>query len=542
MAESPNTSRKVLSLEELRARREAARAAGQIVVQCHGCFDIVHPGHIRHLQHAAKLGAVLLVTITGDAEMSKGLGRPLIPQELRAENLAALDCVDWVYIEQRPTAAALLEDVRPDVYVKGREYESSQDPRFQAERDTVERHGGRVVFSSGDIVFSSTALIDSLQDSADPVNARLRGLLEQHDLAPEALDPLVSSFRGLRVCVVGQVIIDTYIMCDRPEIAGESAVMTLRPVERRSFDGGAAVIARHLAAMGARPILVTGLPGSPEGEAMRQRLLIEGVETRYLETTRPLVEKQRFLVGSQKVMKVDLLEPVSLDSLEQRRLIDLAERSAGECHAAIVVDFGQGLLSPGLVTPLCEAIRPHVGVLAGDVSGRRSSILRMRGMDLLCPSEAEMRDALHNYDDGMNAVVWKLLEQTRSRAAIVTLGDQGAIAFDRTPTAAGGPVDWGARIVGEHIPALSPYSVDPLGCGDTLLAAATLAMARGAGVVQAAVLGSVAAAAQVQRVGNAVIGAADLRRGLQRLRSPQLSFTGAPPANPVGALSLAAPA
>ena len=85
---------KIASLEDTVRRVRAAQAAGRTVVLCHGCFDIVHPGHIRHLQHAARQGDRLLVTITGDEVMGKGAGRPLIPQELRAESLAALDCVD----------------------------------------------------------------------------------------------------------------------------------------------------------------------------------------------------------------------------------------------------------------------------------------------------------------------------------------------------------------------------------------------------------------------------------------------------------------
>jgi sugar/nucleoside kinase (ribokinase family) len=138
---------------------------------------------------------------------------------------------------------------------------------------------------------------------------------------------------------------------------------------------------------------------------------------------------------------------------------------------------------------------------------------------------------LNNYDDGMNAVVWQLLDQTHSRGAIITLGEEGAIAFDRMPV--GDQIDWHARIAGEHVPALSPYAVDPLGCGDSLLAAATLTLARGASFATAAAIGSVAAAVQVQRVGNAVIGAADLRRGIQRLSTARLALTGAPATKPM---------
>ena len=186
---------------------------------CHGCFDIVHPGHVRHLQHAGKLGDRLLVTVSGDDAMNKGAERPLIPQELRAESLAALQCVDWVAVSQQPTAVDLLRLVRPDVYVKGREYEHNRDPRFEEEKRIVQQYGGRVVFTSGDVVFSSSALIAALETAANPFQSRLRQLLGHEHLQPEAIERVIESFHNLPVLVVGETIIDTYVMCDRPDVA-----------------------------------------------------------------------------------------------------------------------------------------------------------------------------------------------------------------------------------------------------------------------------------------------------------------------------------
>lgn len=517
---------KVLTREELLAARAAARAEGRRVVHCHGCFDIVHPGHIRHLRQARGLGDVLLVSITGDEEVRKGAARPLIPQELRAENLAALDCVDWVYIEPGPTAAGLLDVVRPDVYVKGREYEFNRDPRFQAERAAVERHGGRVVFTSGDVVFSSTALISAIEQSVDPFQSRLARLLQRDDLQGPALFARVSAFRGRRVLVVGEVIRDTYVLCDRPDIAGESPIMTLRPVERREYDGGAAVIARHAAAMGARPVLVTALRRDEHAEGLRRRLEADGVEVRSVPAEAPTCEKQRFLVGAQKVMKLDLGTPITLDAGRQDELVSLVEDAAGlsaQCDAAIVADFGQGLLTAGVLGRLCGALRPRVGVLAGDVSGRRSGLRQMRGMDVLCPSESEVRDAFGTHDESLPTVAWRLLEETNTRAAIISMGPEGLIAFDRVDADDAG-AGFPTRVRGEHVPALSPFAIDALGCGDALLTAAVLSLACGAPLVEAAFLGSVAAAVEAQRVGNIPVSATDLRQGVVRVHNAHLAF------------------
>lgn len=527
MAASDPVHSKILSREQLLARRDAARREGKVVVQCHGCFDIVHPGHIRHLRHAAQQGDVLLVSITADALMNKGDGRPLFTQDLRAENLAALDCVDWVYINPDATAETLLEDTRPDVYIKGREYESNDDPRFRAERDAVERHGGRIIFSSGDVVFSSTALIAAMERRENPFQARLRQLVESKGMTAARLEGLIDAFAGKRIAVFGETIIDTYVVCDRPDVAGEAPVISLRPLEQTSYDGGAAIIARHLAALGAKPTLVTALPNSAPAHALRKRLSAEGVDVRTIEVEGPMLEKQRFLVGSQKVMKLDLVRPIVCDAASRDELLALAAeltQGAAPVDGAILADFGHGLLSPRVLMELQSVLRPRVGVMAGDVSGRRSGLMSMHRMDLLCPTEAELRDAVHDYADSLNAVVWKMMSMTKAQNVLVTMGADGLIAFDRLPNA-DRMEGWQSRVRGEHVPAMTTHAVDQLGCGDALLATATLTLMAGGSVADAGFLGSIAASHQAGRIGNVVVSSSDIRAGLRRLESAKLAIS-----------------
>lgn len=515
---------KVLTHPELLEHRRRAREDGRRVVQCHGCFDIVHPGHIRHLRQARALGDILLVTITADAAIAKGTGRPLIPEELRADNLAELDCVDWVYIERRSTAAELLGEVRPDIYVKGKEYESNADPRFAAERHAVESHGGRVVFSSGDVVFSSTALIAAMEQAVDPFHKQLAQLLRRPELDGPALMNTLARARGQRVLIVGEARLDTYIFCDRPALAEEAPTLSLRPVDHRHYDAAAAGLARQLAALGMCPILVTACASGEPWESMRTRLIGEGVEVRAIASRTPLGESQRFIVGTQKMVKVDLVEPVVLDATEQAQLADLAIAAAGEgVGATILADYGQGLLGPKTLPSITRGLRRKSGCMAAHIASRRSILPSLRAMDMLCIGEQELRDHAGPGSEGLTAVVWKAMEETGTKAAAVSIGSEGLMAFDRLPGADSGA--WVSRLRSEHIPSLCPIPVDMLGCAEASTAAMVAGMAAGAPLVAGAYLASIAGAIEAQRLGHIPVSASDVRKEVVRLGASHLSFT-----------------
>jgi rfaE bifunctional protein kinase chain/domain/rfaE bifunctional protein nucleotidyltransferase chain/domain len=510
---------KLLAFDALLARRGQAQAKGQTVVHCHGCFDIVHPGHIHHLQFARSLGDVLLVSVSADSQVNKGASRPLIPDELRTASLAALECVDWVYLNPDPTATQLLDQLRPDIYVKGQEYEQSQDPRFLAERDAVTRHGGRVVFSSGDIVYSSTALIGAGLSAAGTTapmfdDEKLTRLCRRHNITATSLSSRLHSVRGMPIVVVGDYILDRYHFCDATGIAGESPMMSLRELETRAFDGGAAVVALHLAGLGAKPTLVTAMAHDDDARDAAWRLRQAGVTVRALPRPRATVQKHRYLVDTNKLIKIDQGSAVPLDSTAEAAVAEQIAAATENAAACIFTDFGYGLITAGLLQRIMPDLRKRVGTLTADVSGMQTNLLMFRDVDLLCPTERELRQTLHDFSSGLGNVVARLLQTTGAHQAIVTLGKQGLIGCD-WPAAT--PAESDHRLRSEYVPALCKTAIDPMGCGDALLAAASAALAAGASLPEAALLGSLAAAQELNQLGNVPLNIDDLHTTISRL-------------------------
>lgn len=510
-----------MSLQQLLALRRQAADAGQTVVHCHGCFDIIHPGHIHHLQYAKSLGDLLIVSVSADNHVNKGVDRPLIPDDLRARSLAALECVDAVYLNPHPTAVELLEQLQPDFYVKGREYEKNFDPRFAAEKATVLRHGGRVVFSSNDIVYSSTELIGEFSGVELFNDEKLRRFCQRFDLSAGSLRHLLHRFRGQRVVVVGDYILDCYHFCDATGVAGEGPMMALRAIDQKQYDGGGAIIAGHLAAQGAFPTLITAMADDEQSHQVQMRLRGSGINVIAITNRRRLVSKHRYLVDESKLFKVDDGAAAPLDSQQEQQVAEHILSAGAGSSAVIFADFGFGLITGGLLDRVLSPLRSLTPILTADVSGRQGNLTRFKGVDLLCPTEREVRETLHDFTSGLGAVAANLLNICKARQAIITLGKQGLVTFDRP---AGNKPEPGARLRSEYLPALVRHPVDPLGAGDALLATASLTLAAGGSLQAAALLGSMAAAIEVQSVGNVPVTFSQLAQAVnQRDYQPALA-------------------
>src|SRR6266403_3406329 len=202
---------------KIKTREELAQAIGtppraQTVIMCHGVFDIVHPGHLRHLMYAKEKADVLVASVTADAHITKADHRPYVPQELRAENLAALEMVDYVIIDLNPTPIDNIRYLRPDYFAKGYEYFADGiPPRTQEEIDTLDEYGGEMVFTPGDIVYSSSRLIEA---HAPRISLeKLLALMESEGVDFADLRRVLRGLAGLRVHVLGDTIVDAYSHC-----------------------------------------------------------------------------------------------------------------------------------------------------------------------------------------------------------------------------------------------------------------------------------------------------------------------------------------
>jgi len=234
-------AQKIKSLEEVANEVGALRAAGKKTVHCHGVFDLLHIGHLRHLNGARNLGDVLVVTITPDHLVNKGPGRPAFTETLRAEALAMLECVDLVAINRWPTAIEPIKILRPNFYVKGSDYiDAGKDISggIVQEQEAVEEGGGKIVFTE-DITFSSSNLLNRHFPSfPKEVSEYLASFSVRHP-TDKVLDYLKGA-KDLKVLLVGETIIDEYEYCETMGKSGKEPILAARHLRTERFAGGSA--------------------------------------------------------------------------------------------------------------------------------------------------------------------------------------------------------------------------------------------------------------------------------------------------------------
>ena len=499
--------RKVKTVEEL-CKLIGPRPRARTVIMCHGVFDIVHPGHVRHLIYAKSKGDVLVVSVTADEHIAKGNVRPYVPETLRAINLAAFEMVDYVIIDRDPTPLANLRQIQPDYYAKGYEYVAgSLHPKTQEELRVLESYGGEVLFTPGDIVYSSSRLID--QSPPDIASDKLLVLMKGEGLTFDDLRDAAVKLSGIRVHVVGDTIVDSYTQCSMIGGVAKTPTMSVRFESKQDFTGGAAVVAKHLRAAGGDVVFSTVLGDDALKDQVLEDLAAHGIRCLpIVDPTRPTTSKNAIVVAGYRLLKIDTLDN---RSVSEKVLKQLTLQVSGTAADAVVYsDFRHGIFDRHTIPDLVAAI-PRNAFRAADsqVASRWGNILEFKGFDLITPNEREARFALGDQDSVVRPLGVELFTRARCKTLMLKLGDRGMITFRDRP-----PADARSFF---SLDSFAERAVDPVGAGDALLAYATLAMVATGNEVVAAILGSVAAGIECEVDGNVPVTQADVLDKIRRM-------------------------
>lgn len=482
---------------EIRIIRSKAGSHKRIVF-VYGTFNIVHPGHLRLLRFAAECGDFLIAGVLSDhlAENAQ------LSLETRLDVVAAISWIDHAFVLQE-SPAEFIAKLQPSVVVMGKEHENESIPELAV----VQAYGGQLLFGSGDTTFSSLEL---LQRETEFINhssiLQPKEFIARHDIRTADFKSVFDRMKSLKVCVIGDTIVDEYIQCDPLGMSQEDPTIVVTPIMANKFLGGAAIVAAHACALGAGSVNFISITGDDDpSEYVREKLESYGVVARQLtDDSRPTTLKQRFRAGNKTLLRVSHVRQHKISKTLQEQVLEHVNEALEDADLLIFSDFNYGMLPQELVDQVAaECIRRGVMIVADSQSSSQiGNVSRFKNAALLTPTEREARIALGNYEDGLVVLAEALREKSIAENIVITLGAEGLLIH----AGSDGKEQW----LTDRLPAMNTAPKDAAGAGDCLLVCASMAMALGRPIWECLYLGSVAAACQVGRIGNIPLTAAEL--------------------------------
>jgi rfaE bifunctional protein kinase chain/domain len=470
-------------------------------VLVYGNFNVLHPGHIRLLRFAKEQGENLIVGVQSDRIAGNSA---YVSEQLRLDGIRSNNLVNesFIFDESPPE---LIERLKPDIVVKGKEHEDTVNPEILE----LQKYGGRLVFSSGETIFSSYDIIGKEFENINRNSIRLPSeYLLRHSIKPSQLAEIIRSFSTLKICVIGDLIVDEYITCEPLGMSQEDPTIVVTPIDTIRFIGGAGIVAAHAAGLGASVNFISVIGNDEDGRYANGELYKFGVISELIvDDSRPTTLKQRYRSRGKSLLRVSKLHQGLISSDLQKKIIATFNRLVNQVDLVLFSDFNYGCLPQPLVDEIIFLSQKNSIFVAADSqsSSQLGDIGRYKGVNLITPTEREARISMRNKDGGLIVLAEELRAQTGAKNVFLKMGGDGFIIH--APNNEDG---W----ISDRVEALNNSPKDVAGAGDSLLTVSSMALVSGASIWEAGCLGALSAALQVGRVGNIPLRTDDLLREL----------------------------
>jgi len=471
---------KYVTCEEFKELRKDFKEKGLKVVHCHGVFDLLHPGHIFHLQESKSMGDILVVSITAAKYVNKMPGRPYFSDELRIKSLSCLEFVDYVLLSEAVTAMDILDIVQPDYYIKGSEYKVSEDDITQNIDKEVERvrlYGGDVRFTKNDIVFSSTKLLNNNQASLSPkVFEFLKEFSKKYSF--KDIKDVIDRMKNIKILVVGDIIIDEYIFCSVQGLISKDRTISGRYQKEEKYLGGSLAVAKHLAGLSDN-VTICSMIGNDLGvlDNINTDLIIDNNYQTIIK--RRYIEKRGSREEYDKLFSINYLNESDFDrTLFRNRLLNIIK----DYDLVVVTDYGHGLIDEDIINILQDNAKYlSVNCQTNSSNYGMNLITKYSKVNSFSLDEKELKLATNNN-------LKKLFKYLNSDVGWVTHGSNGAIGINTSGTC--------------NVPALTLTVQDTIGAGDAYFALVSLCAYLGVSLEIGTFLGSIAGALISNVLGN----------------------------------------
>jgi len=483
---------KIQSVNSLAQILQSEKEKGKKIVHCHGVFDLLHIGHIRYFEQARQMGDILIVTVTTDKYVDKGPHRPAFAEDLRAEAVASLNCVNYVAVNPWMTAEETLKLLKPDIYVKGAEFKeafSDRTGKIDSEKQVVEEIGAKIAFTE-DIVFSSTNLINRyLSKFPEEIDNYLT--LFRKRFSVDDILKILNKMSELNVLVIGDAILDEYNYGNAIGKSSKDPTLAFKYESKDLFAGGVLAVANHVANFSSKVQLVTVLGENDTHEKFVRSQLQPNVFPYFaIQKNAPTTIKKRFIDGDSlsKLFEVYIMDDSEL--MDDTYLCKWLQDQIPQYDLVIVADFGHGAISNSMIDILCNHSK-FIAVNTQANAGNRGfhTVSRYQRSDFICIAEHELRLEMRDVKSEVQILMQKLLKRMECQNLVVTCGRKGCVVCENN-----------GQFV--KIPSFAQNIIDAVGAGDAFLSVTSLAAVQNSHKEAIGFIGNIVGSLAVEQVGN----------------------------------------
>ena len=452
-----------------------------------GNFNILHPGHIRLFRYSKGLSPYLVVGVFSDLLAGNN---SFVAEDLRLESIKSNNYVDDVILITN-SLEETIRQIKPDFILKGKEHEN----KFNIEEEIVSGYGGNLVFSSGEVNFTS---FDLMMKTIDNYNFQVpNSFITRHSIVSKNLTKLVRNFSKLKIIVIGDLIVDEYVSCDPLGMSQEDPTLVVKQIESQRFIGGAGIVAAHASNLGANVNLISVSGEDETREFALSKLKEYNVNSNILiDNTRVTTLKKRYRAKGKTLLRVSHLNQTPISTKLQNEILKVIELASKKVKLLIFSDFNYGCLPTCTIEAINKiCVKNKIMVVADSQSSSQiGDISRFKNSILITPTEREARISIKDNENGLVVLAEKLSIETNSSNIFLKIGEDGVLILAKDAENNNWKTD--------RLPALNPTPKDVSGAGDSMLTTGAMVLALGGNIWESALIGSIAAGIQVGRVGN----------------------------------------
>ncbi|MEW6386728.1 MAG: PfkB family carbohydrate kinase [Thermodesulfobacteriota bacterium] len=485
---------KIYFLDDLIKVVEELKQQGRTVVQSHGVYDIIHPGHIQHLTEAKAMGQVLVVTVIRDQDVRRGPGRPVFPEQLRAENVASLEQVDFVAIVDDDPPFACVKRLKPQIFAKGQAHQDRDREMhkklFEEERELY--FGKSKILETLGFPFSASQFINSFLDIYPEETKHFIRKFAQKYSFPDIKERL-NALSRMKVLILGDGIIDEYHYCSPIGKSAKAQLVVNKYLMHEVFNGGVFAIANHVAGLVDQVTLVSLLGREESREDFITQNLKNNIRPRFFyREDAPTIVKKRYVDSytNQKLFEINYLNDQNITGDLEAQVVDYLTEELPRYDLVLVSDFGHGLVT-GRMIPVLERYARFLAVNTQTNAANTgfNLITKYQNLHFACLAETETRLTMQDRFGDIDTVADKLFHTLGVEALIVTLGKKGSVGLSK---------ETGVH----HTPIFSSKVVDTVGAGDAVFSYTAPCFAGGMPLDLTAFIGNAVGAIAVQIICN----------------------------------------